>query len=101
MIWKDWPYWLKGGTIAFLFPIIVFIVNFLIDSIVGTSGETFLFYFLVISSPAIPIFNLFLRPSIPYNITYIIFFLSTLAIYFIVGSVIGWVYYKIKRNKKI
>ena len=101
MIWKKWPYWLKGGTIVFLFPIIVFIVNFLIDIIVPPQGETFLLFFLIIATPALPIFNLFFKPSIPYNITYIIFFVSTLAIYFIVGSVIGRVYYKIKRNKRI
>ena len=99
MNWKNWPYWLKGGIIATLFPIIVFALNFLFDYIAGTSGETFLYFFLLISTPTIPIFNLFFKPSIPYNITYIIFFTSTLAMYFIIGSVIGWIYVKIKRSK--
>lgn len=96
--WKDWAYWLKGGIIAALVPIIVFIANFLIDSIAGTSGETSLFYFLIIASPAIPIFDVLLNPSIPYNITYIIFFVSTLVIYFIIGSIIGWIVGKRKRS---
>jgi len=99
MRWKNWPYWLKGGTITTLFPIIVFILNFLIDSIVGTSGETFLFFFLIIATPALPIFNVFFKPSIPYNVTYIIFFVATLVIYFIIGSIMGWIIAKRKSKK--
>jgi len=89
---------LKGGAIAVLFPIIVFIVNFLIDSFAGASGETFLYFFLVISGPAVLIFDLFLVPSVPYNVTYAIFFSSTLVMYFFIGSVLGWIIGKRKTN---
>ena len=65
-----------------------------------THGETFLYFFLVISGPAVLIFYIFLIPSVPYNVTYIIFFTSTLAMYFILGSVMGWIIGKIKSPVK-
>ncbi len=99
MIWKEWPFWLKGGIIATLIPILVFVVNLVIDVLVPPEGETFLFFFLIVATPALPIFNAFFKPSISYNITYIIFFISTLAMYFIIGSVIGWFYNKFKKRK--
>jgi hypothetical protein len=92
MIWKtwnNWPYWLKGGTVSVMFPIIVFVMNFLVDSFQSNSGEKFLYFFLIVSGPAVLIFDLFLVPSIPYNVTYMIFFTTTLAMYFVLGSVIG------------
>ncbi len=88
---KTWPHWLKGGVLGVLFPLVVFIINFLIDSFTRTSGETILYYFLLISGPAILVFDLFFTPSIPYNITYTIFFLTTLAMYFVFGLTIGWI----------
>ena len=103
MIWKTlktWPYWLKGGVIAVLFPIIVFILNFLIESFIGTSGETFLFFFIVVSGPAVLVFDLFLTPNIPYNVTYTIFFSSVLAMYFVFGAVIGWIVGRTLQSEK-
>ena len=105
MIWKtlkSWPNWLKGGVIAVLFPIMVFIFNFLIDSFTGFSGETFLYFFSVVSGPAVLVFDLFFRPSIPYNVTYTIFITTTLMEYFVLGSAIGWIFgKKIKTHYKM
>jgi VIT1/CCC1 family predicted Fe2+/Mn2+ transporter len=101
MIWKDWPYWLKGGIVATLIPILVFVVNLVIDVLVPPKGETFLFFFLIVATPALPIFNAFFKSSIPYNITYIIFVVAILVMYFIVGSVIGWIVGKRKTKSRI
>ena len=95
MFWKNLPYWLKGGIIGALFPPVVFIIDLLLDKVIGTPGEG-AFFFALISSPLIPVFNAFLSPSIPYNVTYIIFFLASCTMYFIIGSIFGWLMVKKK-----
>jgi hypothetical protein len=44
------------------------------------------------------VFDLFFIPSIPYNVTYMIFFVTTWTIYFVLGALIGWIIGK-RQNK--
>ena len=95
MIWKNLPYWLKGGIIGALFPPLVFIIDLLLDKVIGTPGEG-AYFFTFVSSPVVPLFNALFSPSIPYNITYLIFFLASCTMYFIIGALFGWLMIKKK-----
>ena len=93
---KNIPYWLKGGIIAALFPPAVFVMDLLIDQAIGLPGEGG-YFFNLISAPVMPVFNALFRPSIPYTVTYLIFFLASCALYFIIGAAIGWIVGKSKK----
>jgi len=95
MFWKKLPNWLKGGIIGALFPPAVFVIDLLIDQAIGLPGEGG-YFFTIISAPVLPVFNALLNPSIPYNITYLIFFLASCTTYFIIGSLFGWLITKKK-----
>jgi len=113
MGWSDWPYWLKGGIIGvtyaviltiyffyspfrlssipiigFLFTIISYIFNFPFILILGLSfyGFSFLVLFGVSG----------LAPDIYFHLEIMI---TSSILYFIIGSIIGLIYGKIKSRK--
>ena len=115
--WKNWPYWLKGGV---TFSIISLVLSLMITKYMplniilsGTNFVWILIPSIIISN--IPIFTLFLLgfnektvnllnafPDAWYFATpnlYALIFISIF--YFIVGSIVGWVYGKIKSRKQI
>jgi len=47
MFWKNIPHWLKGGIIGALFPPVVFIIDLLLDKVIGTPGEGAFFFALI------------------------------------------------------
>ncbi len=121
MGWKDWPYWLKGGTIFSLvfsiFYLIFFGIN-LTSSLGGLSENNtgsfslgpFLWSLLYLLFRGIDalFYNIFIRSDFQYNVcrwfsscathyqSVLTDFFIVLIIYFIIGAVIGWIYGKIK-----
>jgi hypothetical protein len=94
MGWKNWPYWLKGGLISifvFLVSSIPSLFSFQIDALsivallLGILGTLLWVVFA----------NYFPKESFPLFIETIVFIVSVLSS-FLVGSLIGWIYGKIK-----
>ncbi len=93
MGWKDWSYWLKGGVIGLVIYLLIATVSSiawsdkLIIPFVSFSG-------LIFNNFLAPLLgNGFLTESISIIILSLIF-------YFISGSIIGWLYGKIKNRGK-
>jgi hypothetical protein len=87
MIWKDWPYWLKGGVIGLIILLILYILAISTPS--SDMGNIFSWTILMIGIPIIRIIG-----DLPI-LFYIIFFIY----FFILGSIIGWVFGKISWGK--
>lgn len=103
---KKLPYWLKGGIITsvifIIIPIIIILGVFLIDAIFPVPEEFGWYGFIglwFITFPGYLFFGfdgLFRIDGFREIITT---FILSLIIYFIIGSIIGWIYGKIKNRK--
>ena len=91
MGWKERPYWLKGGIIIILFYILIGIVFSIYDFATFDDFKGF-FTFMYFVGPGSFIFG------IDGPMEFITSFIFTIAIYFIIGAIIGWIYGKIKNR---
>lgn len=87
MRWKNWSYTIKG---AILFVIIGIIIEIIIFSIFGISELK--------TGPPGDINLKQIIDGLPYVIALGIF--PSIVILFIIGSIVGWIYGKIKGGKK-
>lgn len=93
--WKNWPYWIKGGVLYLLIYYTVTILSFLIESNV--------FYTIrgILSAPILFLSGLDILKTcgieIPNTVLPATVYLSML--YFIVGSICGYIYGKTKCYK--
>lgn len=97
MIWKNWPYWLRGGIIGGGVTLIFAILTQFCEYLVVTPGYTGLgLECLPFAIPFIPLwpFNSFLKFS---NILFILLACIT---WFLIGSFIGLLIRYIKLKKK-
>jgi len=90
MKWNRWPYWVRGGVLGAL---ISFCVSALSvyggSSIVGTIATIF---FLLMAFPLLLLFQDF----IPQDFRTVVILTS---IYFILGTILGWLYGKMKKSE--
>ena len=93
MGWKNWPYWIKGGIIFGFIPIITLFLVFIYSRELAALIFIFLFGFGV---PAI-LDDLGYTTEIATRA--VIIWGIPIIIWFIIGSVIGWIYGKIKSRK--
>ncbi len=96
MVWKDWPYWLRGGVIATILSlglpyIISLIIKLLrvmkIESLANIFNGIWDIFYKIIIAPTSIIVGRQLN-------TWILTFL----LWFIIGSIIGFIYGKIKNR---
>lgn len=99
MGWKDYSYWLKGAIIFSLLHTLALVVTITVSSSANSSvGAAFSFFFLgLIDYPLIIVAQLIL-PSISFfNSTIgasVMFFIFGTIEWFILGTLIGWIYGK-------
>ncbi len=94
MNWKKWPYWVRGGVIF---------------SMVGTTGALLTNFesdfFMLPVFPFILNVGLFISDKSPSSDDLLrenfVLTIDVLIGYFIIGSILGWLYGKIKSRKKI
>jgi ABC-type Na+ efflux pump permease subunit len=109
MGWKNWPSWLKGGIIAGIIFIILLILSLFIPSS-GCTDKPLPEGYIMEDCAPINISSLLLLPS--YLLLYFleihndllamsIAFLFSLLIYFLIGTLIGFIYAKIKSKQKL
>ena len=102
MEWKNLPSWLKGGIIVSILYLIIglILIKYPCDSPGSFGGQCWglEMYFILISYPVLGIlYRLEIDPKNKYLIL-----IATFLVYFVIGSIIGYIYGKIKswRNKK-
>ena len=100
MSWKNWPYWLKGGVIGVILIIVFFIIIVSISNTSKgcTSWENSPYYCISIIGAS------FLIAVVTGSRNMMFLYISTgitnIIIVFIVGSLIGLIYGKIKNRKE-
>ena len=93
MAWKDWSYWLKGGVILGIIAIVVEVIDlvagkiFCSDPFAGNGASLCLFPTRVIELPIV------MMIGIQNNL---IILITSIVIWFLIGTIIGWIYGKIK-----
>jgi len=104
MGWKDWPYWLKGGIIlGSVFSLLSLFLwaipyNF-INALLGNKLELF-FGIPALLSMITGLGHIDIGSGKMDIIAGITFSLLSFIIYFIPGSLIGWIYGKIKSKSQ-
>jgi hypothetical protein len=113
--WKAWPYWLKGGVIGLIIPILsyflftlLYIIMILFVSIGFQSSlinSIFVFIGSLLSYGGNPmaIYLLFNTPgsNLEGGLLYAVLLPLSCLFYGLIGAIIGWIYGKIKsRGKK-
>lgn len=96
MGWKDWPLWIKS---ALLFSLLSIVISILALIFFQTTFEEV----LIVSAPTYFIFIFqFMRPDPPTTseLTYVysIIVITSAILWFIIGSLFGWIYGKIKQK---
>ena len=100
MGWKDWPYWLKGGTIAGLLDLIFIIIVLIVYGAFGGAERGALLY--TVGLVQVPSFLAVWYASYTgsqRSLQFIISVILGILGYFIEGALIGWIVGKIKGNK--
>ena len=99
MGWKDWPYWLRGGIIVVLIPVIIFLIVLIFEKISSSRDPTYyqgthgtLAGYLLIAL-GLPI-NI-IAPTLGEGT----FIFLTAIMYFVIGAIIGLIVGKIKSKK--
>jgi len=93
MGWKNWPYFFKGGI---MFSLISLVTGFILSS---SGGEILLILTHGIAAlPFILLYTLFDWQASASKENLLITLFATIT-YFILGSIIGWIYGKIKNRK--
>lgn len=96
--WKNWPYWAKGG--------VTLVITMAIVSLPGI----FFMPLRIIFLPGVLINILFdelfiggtlYNPTLPEGISIALSIIFSVAIYFIIGTLFGWLYGKIKNRKQV
>ena len=109
MGWKNWPSWLKGGIIAGIIFIIVLVLSLFIPSLGCNTSKPLPEGEMYENCTPTQLSEILLLPSyIPLNILEIhndylalsFAFIFSLIIYFLIGTIIGWIFGKIKLKKK-
>ena len=97
MVWKDWPFWLKGGLVGifiyFLFIVFMISVYKQFFDLCGVYGCMSSWIILFSTFPINFLYNELRIPGI--NFTYSTY-LAVIIQYFLIGALIGWVIGKIK-----
>ena len=103
MGWKKWPSWLKGGVIG---VIIILVLSFIIGIFLMINGDTHIirslfFSFLLPGAIFIGVIN-FIRfgyetPDSSF-LDYLFIVVISIALYFILGALIGWIVGKIRNR---
>lgn len=110
MGWKNWPYWLKGGIVTTL---IIFFIDLFTRPLFPYFRESFLILTfilwglnIIIHYPSILILETFLEenkilfePKELFTLVKVYVIPLSLLIWFIIGSVIGWLFEKLKKKK--
>lgn len=97
MEWKNWPYWLKGGIILLIIHSILTLIGFLFlyDS-TDPNGDVAL---IILPNIIIPLIALnWMHLPLIFGKWSSIFYFSIF--WFIIGTLIGWIYGKIKSKKR-
>ncbi|MEI6731272.1 MAG: hypothetical protein WCK90_01185 [archaeon] len=100
MSWKDLPNWLKGGIIVTLIGLIIFLLSSVCyqtkcrEPAQGCQ-DYFNYAFCSYSNKIIVTVDFSINPLIN-SFAPIIAFIGTIAIYFIIGAIIGWILGKFK-----
>jgi len=98
MLYKNWPYWLKGATILGMIYAVLFFVSFSLDYVFQPSGFLPL-WFLLFPGLLIPSigncllggFSANLPPNCDVNYVSGILVILNFIFYFIVGEIFGWI----------
>ncbi|GEM_PF-4456952 len=94
MFWKNWPYWLKGGTTGgAIFAIYLFLVLGYEKIFLCESPVTCGIFTAVLNLPSVAIANFIGRPQTA------VVALINFAIGFLIGAIISLIYRKIKNKK--
>ena len=111
MGWKEWPYWLKGGIIVTIFGLIMIGLLFFQSSdneyslmnkllkpvqIVGEPISDFFFFIFCDTSGDCMEGPCTVCNGVGGEISEVLTVLSILAIYFLIGALIGFILYKVK-----
>lgn len=110
MGWKEWPSWLKGGMVLVIIYIILILLSVftLYYDFTTWTSEVMFWTYVAIVSPT-EFLSLILPIKFPLGIGFLggpsdsemITSLIVLAIfYFFIGSIIGWIYGKIKNRNQ-
>lgn len=121
MGWKNLPYWLKGGVIGIIIPIVfsifLFIINLLINHMYHKSFQITTYLFLLFIIPFVILqkfigqifgcrtvdffgFSIGGCPSLAFYISEILTIILYIFIWFLIGAIIGGVIGKSKRKSK-
>ena len=105
MKWSKWPYWVRGGILLSVAYILITGLLYLGTKCPNAPNpcEQGLFGLgiLLIISPMVFLLEIIPIPleRMPPAIEFLIFILLQIAMYFALGSVLGWLYGKIKGRK--
>lgn len=93
MAWKDWSYWLKGGIIGFLILVLLFVIDIFIKPFTMCFGncDNLPQLLLIIQS----IIDSLGARAFSGNLQH---WITTILSYCIIGSIIGFIYGKIKKH---
>jgi len=98
MGWKNWPYWLKGGIIVSILYLIIGLILIKYpcgDTMSGGQCWDFTMLFILISYSLLGIlYRLGIDPQSKYLVL-----IATFLVYFVIGSIIGWIYAIIKSRR--
>ncbi len=93
------PSWLKGGMIVSILYLIIglILIKYPCDSSGYLGGQCLGLgvLFIFISSPSLGILNLL---GIEYSKNPYLVIITTFFVYFIIGSILGWLYGKLKKS---
>jgi len=99
MGWKNWPSWLKGGVIGITLYVLIGIFIWFLEGKMDAGGMRGFFSFIYFLTPGLFIFGYnFDGPIVP---IYTLSIILSIASYFLVGALIGWIIGKLKSKKQV
>ncbi len=103
MGWKDWSYWAKGGVLGIIISLLGSLLAFIIDYFELYNYLNLNFLEKIISVNILGSIGQLIPNDWPISILMILFFIigfgGRILSYFIIGSIIGWIYGKIKSKR--